>query len=153
MNKSCKFYPNLPIFLHGYIRHIRDILQLWYTSWCTWCSWCARFTSEKQIFLWHVWIWFLYNSMWEEVCRIIYIFDAATILAEHVEFPILFWVHRTLINLMLLPFWQKMLSFQFHSECTEHFSKIATVDLILRIGLFKYFSQFRIEFLRAQSTS
>ena len=23
------FYPNLPIFLHGYIRHIRDILQLW----------------------------------------------------------------------------------------------------------------------------
>ena len=80
-------------------------------------------TSEKQIFLWHVWIWFLYNSMWEEVCRIIYIFDAATILAEHVEFPILFWVHRTLINLMLLPFWQKMLNFQFYSECTEHFQK------------------------------
>ena len=23
------FYPNLPIFLHGYIRHIHDILQLW----------------------------------------------------------------------------------------------------------------------------
>ena len=23
------FYPNLPIFLHGYIRHIRDISQLW----------------------------------------------------------------------------------------------------------------------------
>ena len=22
-------YPNLPIFLHGYIRHIRDISQLW----------------------------------------------------------------------------------------------------------------------------
>ena len=22
------FYPNLPIFLHGYIRHIRDISQL-----------------------------------------------------------------------------------------------------------------------------
>ena len=22
------FYPNLPIFLHGYIRHIGDILQL-----------------------------------------------------------------------------------------------------------------------------
>ena len=26
------FYPNLPIFLHGYIRHIRDILQLCTTS-------------------------------------------------------------------------------------------------------------------------
>ena len=27
---SHTFYPNFPIFLHGYIRHIRDILQLWY---------------------------------------------------------------------------------------------------------------------------
>ena len=27
---SQTFYPNLPIFLHGYIRHIRDILQLWW---------------------------------------------------------------------------------------------------------------------------
>ena len=26
---SLNFYPNLPIFLHGYIRHIRDIFQLW----------------------------------------------------------------------------------------------------------------------------
>ena len=26
---SQTFYPNLKIFLHGYIRHIRDILQLW----------------------------------------------------------------------------------------------------------------------------
>ena len=26
---SQTFYPNLPICLHGYIRHIRDILQLW----------------------------------------------------------------------------------------------------------------------------
>ena len=26
---SQTFYPNLPIFLHGYIRHIRDISQLW----------------------------------------------------------------------------------------------------------------------------
>ena len=23
------FYPNLPIFFHGHICHIRDILQLW----------------------------------------------------------------------------------------------------------------------------
>ena len=27
--RSQTFYPNLLIFLHGYIRHIRDILQLW----------------------------------------------------------------------------------------------------------------------------
>ena len=26
---SQTFYPNWPIFLHGYIRHIRDIFQLW----------------------------------------------------------------------------------------------------------------------------
>ena len=26
---SQTFYPSLPIFLHGYIRHIRDITQLW----------------------------------------------------------------------------------------------------------------------------
>ena len=26
---SQSFYPNLQIFLYGYIRHIRDILQLW----------------------------------------------------------------------------------------------------------------------------
>ena len=26
------FYPTLPIFLHGYIRHICDILQLWQNS-------------------------------------------------------------------------------------------------------------------------
>ena len=25
---SQTFYPNCPIFLHGYIRHIRDIFQL-----------------------------------------------------------------------------------------------------------------------------
>ena len=31
---SQTFYPNWPIFLHGYIRHIRDIFQLWiYGSW------------------------------------------------------------------------------------------------------------------------
>ena len=27
---SQTFYPNWPIVLHGYIRHIRDILQLWH---------------------------------------------------------------------------------------------------------------------------
>ena len=26
------FYPNLPIFLHEYIRHIRDISQLWFQA-------------------------------------------------------------------------------------------------------------------------
>ena len=29
---SQTFYPNWPFFLHGYIRHIRDIFQLWLWS-------------------------------------------------------------------------------------------------------------------------
>ena len=37
---SQTFYPNLPIFLHEYIRHIRDILQL---CACVLVSHCRRF--------------------------------------------------------------------------------------------------------------
>ena len=36
---SQTFYPKLPIFLHGYIRHIRDISQLW--------CW-RRFSCQKR---------------------------------------------------------------------------------------------------------
>ena len=49
------FYPNLPIFLHGYIRHIRDILQL-----CLSVGWLGRtfdFFFPKEHLSLLVWVW------------------------------------------------------------------------------------------------
>ena len=45
---SPNFYPNLPIFLHGYIRHIRDIFHLWGVCVCTCLCVCVCFISRNS---------------------------------------------------------------------------------------------------------
>ena len=44
---SQTFYPNLPIFLHGYIRHIRDISQLCFSL--PFCQGCIKEAFSKEI--------------------------------------------------------------------------------------------------------
>ena len=45
---SQTFYPNWPIFLHGYIRHIRDIFQLWLS--CPQLSFQLLLLSSKEFY-------------------------------------------------------------------------------------------------------